>query len=66
MIGISSMTKEELDQHLQAILGEQAVDVWWESPNRYFNYNPPLSIYIQSAEGKQAVEEYIMTYCYGK
>lgn len=60
------MTKEELNVHLSSLIGEENVEAWWENPSKYFDYNPPSLIYTHSEDGKKAVENYIMSYCYGK
>ena len=59
------MTKQELDQHLQALVGPKLIEQWWDSPNRYWGGYTPLYIYERDEAGKKEVEDYIIKYSYG-
>lgn len=59
------MTKEQLNEHIAALVGDALVENWWQSPNKKWNGFTPLSVYERDTEGKQEVEEYILRHCYG-
>jgi hypothetical protein len=59
------MTKEQLNDHIAALVGSDKVENWWNSPNKNWNGFTPIEIYESDAEGKQQVEEYILKHCYG-
>lgn len=59
------MDKSDLDLHLEAMVGRDLVESWWNNPNKYWGGFTPLQIYDKSDEGKKEVEEYIMLHCYG-
>ena len=59
------MTKEQLNEHIAALVGEGLVENWWKQPNKKWNGFTPQEIYEGDIEGKQKVEEYILSYCYG-
>ena len=60
------MTKEQLNNHIAALVGPSQVEKWWQSPNKYWNGFTPLSVYERDEDGKQEVEGYILSYCYGR
>ena len=60
------MTKLELDELLDSLLGPRHREHWWNSPNKHWNYQTPLTVYESSESGKKEVEEYILGYCFGK
>lgn len=59
------MTKEQLNEHIAALVGDTLVEGWWNSPNRYWNGFTPREIYESDIGGKQQVEEYVLRHCYG-
>lgn len=59
------MKKEQLDEHIAALVGKNLVENWWKSPNKHWNEFTPQEIYEGDIEGKQQVEEYILKHCYG-
>jgi hypothetical protein len=59
------MTKEQLNDHIAALVGDELVENWWKSPNKKWNGFTPLEIYESDIEGQQQVEEYILKHCYG-
>lgn len=60
------MNKKQLDSLLESLVGADLVENWWNSPNRHWQGHTPISIYESSDEGKSEVENYILTYCFGK
>ena len=59
------MTKEQLNDHIAALVGNDLVEGWWNSPNKKWHGFTPLSIYERDSVGQQEVEEYVLLHCYG-
>jgi hypothetical protein len=38
-------TKEKCDMILEAIVGLNAMDIWWNSPNKAFDMRPPKEMF---------------------
>lgn len=60
---MDSITKEELDKHLFALVGsDKLVKQWWITPNRNWRGREPQEIW--NRDPKQ-VWDYVMRFCYG-
>jgi hypothetical protein len=60
---VESMTREELNQHLFALVGsESLVKQWWVTPNRNWKGQEPEEIWVRNPE---EVISYVMRFCYG-
>jgi len=60
---MATMTQEELNQHLFAIVGShQLVRQWWMTPNRNWRGREPQEIWERNPD---EVIDYVMRYCYG-
>lgn len=59
------MSKEELDEHIRALIGSELVNNWWDSPNKHWNGFSPRVIYERNEAGRIEVETYILKFCYG-
>ena len=40
--------KEKCDMILEAIVGLNAIDFWWNSPNRAFDMRPPKEMFEEN------------------
>jgi hypothetical protein len=61
-----SLVKDECDGMLRALLGSDAfVEKWWQSPNLYFNMKTPFEVFVQDADGRQSVYNYLAEHCGG-
>jgi len=61
-----SLVKDECDHMLKALLGSDAfVEKWWQSPNLYFNMKTPFEVFVQDADGRQSVYNYLAEHCNG-
>ena len=38
--------KEKCDMILEALVGINAMDIWWNSPNRAFDMRPPKEMFL--------------------
>ena len=57
------MTRQELDQHLYALVGsESLVKQWWMTPNRAWLGREPQEIWDKNPD---EVISYVMRFCYG-
>lgn len=60
---MDTMTREELNQHLYALVGsESLVKQWWMTPNRAWQGREPEEIWHKNPED---VISYVMRFCYG-
>lgn len=60
---MDAMTREELNQHLYALVGsENLVKQWWMTPNRAWQGREPEEIW---ARDPKEVISYVMRFCYG-
>lgn len=60
---MATMTREELDRHLFALVGsDQLVRQWWTTPNRNWRGREPQEIWIHNPD---EVVTYVMRFCYG-
>jgi hypothetical protein len=60
---VESMTREELNRHLYALVGsESLVKQWWMTPNRAWQGREPDEIWACDPE---EVISYVMRFCYG-
>jgi hypothetical protein len=60
---MDSMTREELNQHLFALVGsDQLVQQWWVTPNRAWQGREPQEIWDHNPD---EVVTYVMRFCYG-
>jgi hypothetical protein len=51
---------------LKALLGSEVfVEKWWQSPNLYFNMKTPFEVFVQGADGRQSVYNYLAEHCGG-
>jgi hypothetical protein len=39
--------KEKCDMILEAVVGINAMDIWWSSPNRAFDMKPPEEMFLE-------------------
>ena len=61
-----SLMKDDCDKMLKAMLGSDVmVEKWWQSPNLYFNMKTPFEIFVQDADGRQSVFNYLSEHCNG-
>jgi len=61
-----SLVKDECDHMLKALLGSDVfVEKWWQSPNLYFNMKTPFEVFVQGADGRQSVYNYLSEHCNG-
>lgn len=57
------LSKEQLDQHLFALVGsDQLVLQWWTTPNRQWQGREPQEIWARNPD---EVVTYVMKFCYG-
>ena len=60
---MATMTREELDQHLFALVGSDSlVKQWWSTPNRAWRGREPQEIWDHNPD---EVVTYVMRFCYG-
>ena len=60
---MDTMTREELNQHLYALVGsENLVKQWWATSNRAWQGREPEEIWARDPE---EVISYVMRFCYG-
>jgi len=60
---MDAMTREELNQHLYALVGsESLVKQWWITPNRNWKGREPEEIWQRDPK---EVISYVMRFCYG-
>ena len=53
------LNKIDLDPYVFDLLGnEELVDVWWNSPNKAFNYERPILADLE------IVRDYLMWHCF--
>ena len=41
------LVKAKCDRILEAVVGPNAVDIWWSSPNRAFDMRPPKEMFLE-------------------
>jgi len=60
------LMKDDCDHMLKALLGSDVfVEKWWQSPNLYFNMKTPFEVFVQNADGRQSVYNYLSEHCNG-
>ena len=60
---MDSMTREELNRHLFALVGsDQLVQQWWSTPNRNWRGCEPQEVWARNPD---EVIAYVMRFCYG-
>jgi hypothetical protein len=60
---MATMTREELDRHLFALVGSDSlVKQWWLTPNRNWRGREPQEIWDHNPD---EVIDYVMRFCYG-
>lgn len=58
--------KSDINKLLRKLLGrEELVDHWWTSSNMAFDYKTPEEVYQTGPDGRQAIFNYVMTFCIG-
>ena len=61
-----SLIKDDCDKMLKAMLGSDVmVERWWQSPNLYFNMKTPFEVFVQDADSRQSVFNYLSEHCGG-
>jgi hypothetical protein len=54
------------DGTAEIVLGSDVfVEKWWQSPNLYFNMKTPFEVFVQDADSRQSVFNYLSEHCGG-